>query len=106
MWPSKLSEGEILLNVDSPVWLQELNYYKEDIIKKLNSYGIKEVRFRLGRVSTRTMSEVKSQKSKVRRFSTEEISYIDNAVSEITDPELRETVRRAIEKAIASGRTG
>lgn len=105
MWPSKLSEGEILLNVDSPVWLQELNYYKEDIIKKLNSYGIKEVRFRLGRVSTRTMSEVKSQKSKVRRFSTEEISYIDNAVSEITDPELRETVRRAIEKAIASNKT-
>jgi len=61
MSPYKLSEGEILLTVDSPVWLQELSFYKEDIIKKLSSYNVKSVRFRLGRVSIRKSPNPKSR---------------------------------------------
>ncbi len=102
MSPSVLSGNEIVLNVDSPVWLQELNFYKEDIIKKLSAYGVKAVRFRLGRVSKK--SEVRSQKSEVRKPTHEELSYIENTVSKIGDEALRETFRRTIEKAITSNR--
>ncbi|OHE57235.1 MAG: hypothetical protein A2Z47_09055 [Thermodesulfovibrio sp. RBG_19FT_COMBO_42_12] len=102
MSPSMLSRGEILLNVDSPVWLQELQYYKDDILKKMRSYGVKAVRFRIGRVSK--MSEVRSQKSEVRKPTHEEISYIEDTVSKIDDEALRETVRRTIEKAITSNK--
>jgi hypothetical protein len=102
MSPSMLSKGEILLNVDSPVWLQELKFYKEDIIKKMSSYGVKAVRFRLGRVSTRTTSEVKSKKSRVKPLSTEELSYIDKTVSRVDDQDLRDTIRKAMGKAIAT----
>jgi hypothetical protein len=105
MFPSKLSEGEILINVDSAVWLQELNYYKDDILKKLNKYGVKEARLRLGKVQKNISSEVKSKKLKARRFSVQELSYIDQVVLKINDPELREIVRRALEKAIASKKT-
>jgi hypothetical protein len=106
MSPSMLSNGEILLNVDSPAWLQELNFYKEDIIKKMSSYGIRAVRFRLGRVSTK--SEVRShppEAEEARSLTHEELSYIEDTVSKISVEALRETVIRTIEKALISGRT-
>jgi hypothetical protein len=105
MAPYKLSEGEILLNVDSPVWLQELNYFKKDVIEKLNPYGVRDVRFKLGRVSKIIKSGVQSQKSRVKPLTTEEIFYIEKTVSQINDKELKETVRRTIEKAITLNKT-
>lgn len=112
MSPSMLSEGEILLTVDSPAWLQQLNFYKEDIIKKMGSYGVRSVRFRLGKVSAQTESGVRSQGSRVKRltthdsrFTTEELLYIEETVSSISDQELRDKIRKAIEKSITTGRT-
>jgi hypothetical protein len=102
MSPCKLSEGEILLTVDSPVWLQELNYYKVDIMKKLNPYGVKDVRFRLGRVSTKAKTGVHSQKSKVKTLTAEEVSYIEKTTSQIVDERLKETVQRAMKKALTT----
>jgi len=112
MSPSLLSEGEILLNVDSPVWLQELNFHKEVIQQKLSSYGVRTVRFRLGRVSTEISSGIGSQKSRVRskksedkQVKAEEHAFIEKTASHINDEALRLTVRLAMEKAIASGKT-
>jgi hypothetical protein len=104
MSPYKLSEGEILLNVDSPVWLHELNYFKEDIIKTLSSYGVREVRFRLGRVSTKAKSEVHRQTSRDKTLTTEELSYIEKTTSQLSDGKLRETVKRAMKKALIGKR--
>jgi len=97
MSPYKLSEGEILLNVDSPVWLHELNYFKKDIIKTLSSYGVRELRFRLGRVSTKAKSEVHRQN---KTLTTEELSFIEKTTSQLSDAEIRETVKRAMKKAL------
>jgi hypothetical protein len=105
MVPYKITEGVILLNVDSPVWLQELNYFKKDIIEKLSLYGIKEVRFKLGQVSKKTGSEACNQGFRVNTLTPEEVSYIEETVSLIIDEELRGTVRRTIEKAISSKKT-
>ncbi|MEW6162101.1 MAG: DUF721 domain-containing protein [Nitrospirota bacterium] len=114
MSPCKLSGGEILLNIDSPVWLQELNFYKEGIIKKLSPYGVRDVRFRLrtlmtsmsrGRVSTKEMSNIKCQMSKIKPLTTDELSFIEDVVSPISNDELKETVQRAIKKALITGRT-
>lgn len=105
MLPCKLSEGEMLLNVDSPVWLQELNYFKKDIIEKLSPYGIRDVRLKLGRVSKRKESEGSGKWIKIKTLTPEELSYIDKTVSQIDDEELREAVVRTMEKAIISNRT-
>ena len=105
MSPLILSKGEILLNVDSPVWLQELNFYREDIIKKMSSYGVKTVRFRLGRVSTNKQSAVSSQQSAVRQLTNEERAFVRDIVSKIGDDLLKGTVKTAIEKSISSGKT-
>ena len=102
MVPYKVTEGVMLLNVDSPVWLQELNYFKKDIIEKLCPYGIKDIRFKLGNVTKKAGFEARNQGVSVKTFTPEEISYIEKTISQIFDEELRVTVRKAIEKAILS----
>jgi hypothetical protein len=101
MSPRKLSNGEILINVDSPVWLQELHFYKNEILGKLRPYGVKAVRFKLGKVSTEIKSKVKSQKSKVKPLTNDELSYIENTVSGINDLDLRDKIRKAMGKSVA-----
>jgi hypothetical protein len=101
MSPVKLSEADLLINVDSHIWLQELNFYRDDIIKKLSSYGVKNVRFRLGRVSN-IKSYVKSHKAEVKPLSTNELSYIEETISLISDRELRDKIRKAMGKSIAT----
>lgn len=98
MSPANLKEGELLINVDSPVWLQQLSFYKETIIKKLHPFGIKTVRFKLGRV----LPEKKQDKTTSRRqaLTTNEHSYIEETVSSIPDQELKDRIKKAIEKSI------
>jgi hypothetical protein len=105
MSPFILSRGEVLLNVDSPVWLQELTFYKEDIIKKMSAYGVKAVRFRLGRVSRNKQSTVSSQQSAVKQLTNEERTFVRDVVSKIGDDLLKGTLKTAIEKSISSGKT-
>ncbi|MBM4128978.1 MAG: DUF721 domain-containing protein [Nitrospira sp.] len=105
MSPCSLSGGELLIHVDSPVWLQELNYYKGTITERLSPLGVREVRFRLGRVSTKVGATGKAQREKGRQLTTEEHSYIKEVLSQIDDDSLRGTIKTAIEKAISSGRT-
>jgi hypothetical protein len=101
--PSKLTDGELLLNVDSPVWLQQLNFFKADIIQKLGAFGITSVRLRLGRVSLKGHSEGPPVRSKP--VSAEARAYIEKTVSAVDDEALKAAMKKAMEKAISSGKT-
>jgi hypothetical protein len=107
--PSVLSEGELVLNVDSPAWLQELKFFTGDIIKKLSPFGVRTIRLRLGKVSSNLKESISVEEGARRaapvQFTPEEIEYIQQTVSGIYDDELRGTIRAAIEKAISSGGT-
>lgn len=101
--PANLKEGELLINVDSPIWLQQLSFYKEAIIKKLHGFEIKTVRFKLGRV----LPEKKQDKTipfatKKQALTANNSSYIEKTVFLIQDMELRDRVKKAIEKCIVS----
>lgn len=50
MSASALISEQLTINVDSPQWLHEISFYKEDIIKKLHIFGVKDIRLRVGRV--------------------------------------------------------
>lgn len=104
--PYKLSEGKLLILVDSPIWHQQVQYFKGDLVKKLCHYGVRDVRFSLGRVSTGGKSGFKIQKSKVRPFTTHERSFIEETVSPLKDEQLRGAVKKAIMKALLRGRLG
>ena len=105
MSPSMFSNSELLIFVDSPAWLQELSFFREDIRRKLESYGVKSIRFRLGRVATNTKKGVRNQKTGVKQLTNVEYEIVKEMVSKIDDEGLRGAMKNTIEKAIASGRT-
>lgn len=105
MSPSRISEGELLLYVDSPVWIQQLGYYKKDLLRKLGAYGVRNVRFMLGRVSQKKQPIAPAEKPA--GISPEDESFMNAVISEVCDEDLREAVRGALEKSLkASARPG
>jgi hypothetical protein len=99
MYPSGGTENELLLNVDSPAWMQQFTYYKKDILRKLAPYGITDVRFRIGKVQKK--KQQLSEGNIKRELSDDDISFAAGAVSGITDAQLKESIRKAIEKSLA-----
>ncbi|MDP2156769.1 MAG: DUF721 domain-containing protein [Nitrospirota bacterium] len=102
MFPATLKEGELLLHVESPAWMQQLTYYKKEIIRKLSSYAVTGVRFRLGRITKRKQKQ--EAEKPMRTLSSEEISFAASMVAGIRDEELKDSIRKAIEKSLIADR--
>ncbi len=110
MSPTTLKNGELLIAVDSPVWLQQISLFKPDITKKLNAYGVTDVRFRIGRMAKPAggMRKLNEARPKERpSLGRDALREIDETVSGLKDGALRENVRRAMEQSLRSAtRTG
>jgi hypothetical protein len=104
MTPAAFSRKELLIVVDSPVWLQELKFYKEDIMKKLKLYGVAAIKFRLGRVPTQR-SKSAGRKQEARKITENGHVFIREAVAGIGDKDLKKSLTVVLEKALSSGRT-
>lgn len=104
MWPSSLSGDQLLLNVDSPVWLQELKFHESDIINKLSAYHIKTVRFRLGRVRSTESREERGTRGQGKTLTAADRTFIDETVSSVEDEELKEVIRKTLSKAMTTGK--
>jgi len=102
MFPAALNEGELLLHVESPAWMQQLTYYKKEIIRKLSSYSITDVRFRLGTI-TKKKQKQEAQKP-MRTLSSEEVSFAASVVADLSDEALKDSIRKAIEKSLIADR--
>jgi predicted nucleic acid-binding Zn ribbon protein len=102
MFPAALNEGELLLHVESPAWMQQLKYYKKEIIRKLTSYDITDVRFRLGKITKKKLKQ-EAQKP-MRPLSSEEVSFAASVVADIRNAELKDSIRKAIEKSLIADR--
>lgn len=102
MSPCKLSHGEILLNVDSPVWLQELQYYKKEILGKLRSYGVTSMRLKIGRVSRSISRDRRREETRFKALTSEEISLVEDTVSQVDNEELREILQKAMKRSLSA----
>ena len=102
MWPSKYSEGSLLLNVDSSVWVHQLSFHKSAILNKLGVYGVRDIRFRVGKISRRAQQVPDIHDTP--RLSGEDSSFISGLVSGIGDAELREAIKGAAEKSFKAKR--
>lgn len=98
MSPSKFSNGELLVNAESPMWIQQLSYCQNDILKKLDVYGVRSLRFRLGRVSQKRPPADEQTDLKL---SNEDASFITELVSGIDDDRLKAAIRNAAEKSFS-----
>ncbi len=104
MAPSSLSGNDLLLNVDSSVWLQELKFYESDIIRKLSAYQVKTVRFRLGRVRSTEGRQDQEPSGQGKTLTAADRTFIDETVSPLQDEELKEVIKKTLAKAMTTGK--
>lgn len=104
MSPSRLLEGELLLNVDSPIWMQQLSFSKNELLDKLRKYGVKNLRLRVGRVSRRTDGTKGPEIPPQIELAAEDAEFLDQLISDIRDEELKETIRTVAKKSLSAKR--
>lgn len=100
--PSILKNGELLINVDSAVWLHQLGFYKEQIKEKLSRFAVESVRFRVG--SIRNSEKLEKKPVKLRNLTTEEKLLVEDTVADVKDKDLCCNIKKAMEKSIGSKR--
>lgn len=101
-YPVEIKDGELLINVNSPVWLQQLKFFKQDIMKKLHLYNIKHIRFRHGKVYHKEAQRGAEQLPQSKPLSDHEITWINQTTSAISDAELKEGAKKAITKSLSN----
>ena len=99
LFPFSFTDRELLLHVSSPIWMQQFSCYKQEIIRKLDPYGVQNIRFRLGRIPQ--INQV-SPATKARELTPENKSFIAELLSDIGDEALKTTIKKAVEKSLTS----
>ncbi len=105
MFPSHLQKGELLINVDSPLWLQQLTFLKAQIIKNLARFGIKDVRFRIGKVAAPRNRKAQPLHPASPALRSDSLRQIEDTVEKIDDSVIKESIRKAMGKALSSRKT-
>lgn len=102
MSPGSLKNGELLITVESSVWFQQLTFLKGEIIRSLSPYGVRDVRFRIGKVNAKKTAESHNVREEKQPINSEALQQIEDTVSEIKDAEVRESIRKVMGKSFAA----
>jgi hypothetical protein len=81
--------------------MHHLGFFKEEMLDKLKSYKIEQIRFKLGKVTSPTHEETSSLE---RNLSDDDLRYIENTLKDIKDEEMRETFRKLIVHGLSRGK--
>jgi hypothetical protein len=102
--PERIQRGQLIVFVSDSAWLQELQFLKTDIKKKLNKRlgrgTVRDIRFQIGKISKSVNLEkysdaaVKERSSGLSIIDSRILSEIDRQVQCIKDPGVRESVKR------------
>jgi hypothetical protein len=100
-FPDTIKGKVLTLIVDTPQWLHHLSFLKEEIISKLKSYNVIEVRFKLGKLpentkETRLAGDI--------TLSEDDMIYLENTLRNLKDEDLREKFRKLIAHGLMRGR--
>ncbi|MCK4911525.1 MAG: DUF721 domain-containing protein [Thermodesulfovibrionales bacterium] len=101
-WPVNLKRSTLTIVVDSPAWLQQLSFLKDDLVAKLEGFGVKDIRFHTGRIPRKLPEKIVAIE---RDLTEEDRSFIENATSSVEDNALKDNIRSAI-RAWAKHRPG
>jgi predicted nucleic acid-binding Zn ribbon protein len=105
--PSAVRNGKLFLTVDSPAWMQQLSMLKPEIIEKVNrelgNETIRGITLGLGEVPASDNSP--EQKQVLPELTAEEREAIEHYVGGVRDADLRQRIRRVIEKDLTSKKT-
>ena len=99
--PCSLRGKKMTLVVDSPAWMQQLSLLKPEIVDKVNRRlghnAIRDIMLKLGEVAPR-MGEVSEDLPVRADLDRDEREKIEYTLQDLRDPEIREAVRRVMEK--------
>ncbi len=101
-WPVNLTRSTLTIVVDSPAWLQQLSFLKDDFVAKLEGFGVRDIRFRSGRIPRQIPEKPVSAP---RPLTEDDLSFIESAASSVEDVALKSNIQNAI-KAWAKKRPG
>jgi hypothetical protein len=100
MFPSTFLDGELLIAADSPIWMHQLNFLRNEIMGKLSPYGVRKLRFRVGRMTRKKEGSKEDMNRPGKGLSEEDSVFIRNLVSGVGDEELRSAIMAAAEKSL------
>lgn len=102
--PLRLIRGSLTVIVDSPAWIHQLTFYKEDIINKINNEigksVVREIRFKVGKVEGKETVIVKTQDSGIKAEIQAIESKVERYLEPVKDPEVRKVIKGVITKAM------
>lgn len=105
--PATIRAGKLTVIVDSSAWMQQLSLLRPQIIGKLNSAlgeeAVAGIALKLGEVERRAASAKPGPVSR-RDLGAEELQRIEGYVRAIADQDLRDRLRRLIERDLRSKR--
>ncbi len=106
-WPARLQGKTLHVVVDSSPWMQELSLLKTDILDRLNArMGRKlltNLRFRVGDLPE---TATPLQRRLPAALTPEGTARVEAVVKEVSDPDLKSTIRHVLTRAILAEEAG
>ncbi len=103
--PSAIRGGKLTVIVDSSAWMQQLSLLKPEIVGKLNARlgenAVNGLTLRLGEIELAAPSAPEYQPP-TGSIGPDERARIESVLAGISDPEVRESLRRVVEKDLLS----
>lgn len=101
--PVDLKAGTLTIHVDSPTWLHQLQFMKNDIIARLLPSGVNDVVLRRGALPRKQTAKRASINNAAasRPLTEEEELWVEHLADSIADDELKNEIRRAATKALS-----
>jgi hypothetical protein len=106
--PDRLKDDVLYVRVSTSVWMHELQFMKQDIIAKLNGIiggnPVTQIRFFIGEIEAAPAKlDERALLVDARDLKPAEKDFITSTISEVTDPELREVLEKAMTRSIQRG---
>ncbi len=100
--PVSVRGNKLFLAVDSPAWMQQLSLLRPEIIEKVNAalgrQIIREIGLNIGELSPAGKPRERGERAVPIELSPDERAMIERTVNGISNPEVRQALRRLMEK--------
>ncbi len=103
--PHQIRESVLHMVADSPLWIEHIDFYRTEILKKLAPFGIRDFKLRAGLPSGASKKARPVRvKAPLKPVSANDLTLIEGALSGTEDEMLREHLRKLALKAFGAGR--
>ncbi len=104
--PARWYGRTLVVRVEHPAWIQELGFLKPQMIEKICSAvpeaKLKDIKYEVGTLPPMPQIASEQEARKPCKLDEDEKEFIDQASGEISDPEVREAAKKAMNKSFAA----